>query len=192
MRYVWRIRNESRTCNNNRTRNCLNNCLKNNFIELEIEQKTYNKFHMTSTVDVKTKYIVRRKFTIYTDRMIAHEQRVSQLQVFIWLRHATCDRLRTKQSTDARRRWNRLLNTFTSCLANSSANRFLTKRLHLNVIYSDRSADEKTENAFSFFRSRKMCRHESRNNFVVFSMSVQMQQNESLYKQCSTLVKKFQ
>ena len=62
----------------------------------------------------------------YTDFMIAHEQRILSSRVLIWLRHATCDKLRIKQNTNVKRRerrWNKLLNTFIFCLANSSANK---------------------------------------------------------------------
>ena len=67
--------------------------------------------------------IARRKLAIETVQIIwLHEQWISQLRVFMRLKHATCSKSRLKQNIIATSRWNRLLNTsFCFCFADLSA-----------------------------------------------------------------------
>ena len=67
--------------------------------------------------------IVRRRFAIWIVQIIwLHEQRISQLQIFIWLRHVACNKFRIKQNTNVRRRRSKLLSTsFYFCFVDSFA-----------------------------------------------------------------------
>ena len=101
-------------------------------------------------------------------------QQILHLQIFIWLRHAICNKLQRTTSFA----WNKvqtqndveikLLNTsfYSSFRWYVCKNKFLTKRLNLYVIAR-------------FFSE---CANVKAKSFVVFSTNVQMQQNESLCK----------